>query len=205
MLNYFLDHMTGVCAMAFNREGWEDNLDRSIRGVFRSFWLIVPCFIIVITLSFMLAPVYREVGADLGLNSQILRPVPGTILIFIKFLLEWFGSLGLLLFVAKKLDHQSYAADIVVGYNWLQMVLKLLFSFPLLVLMATRSLEISSLFTIGAMALSIALTWGVLRRAIPDVAPPITAGMMVGVFFVNILSQIILAFLSQPFLQIPSA
>lgn len=203
MLSYFLNHLTGLWAMAFDHEGWEENMDRSIDGVFRSFFLMIPCFAIVISLSFLLTPVYREL--DLGVNNEpvSLAAVPGTILIFIRFLVEWFASLGFLLLVAKKLDQASYAVDIIIGYNWLQMMTKFLLAFPVLLLTATKSIDLSGVVTLPVMVLIIALYWGVLRRSLPNLLPAVTAGTLIGLFIINILIQMVFTVLSHPFILQP--
>ena len=53
---YFIDQLTALWAMALNQEGWQSRFDRTVDGVLKSFWLIIPALLITMAIMYVVSP-----------------------------------------------------------------------------------------------------------------------------------------------------
>ena len=144
--------------MAFDHEGWEGYLDRTVDGVFRSFWVLVPGFFIALVTSTILGPAIEEIRVSQGgdvLEPASLSPIVSYIFLFFRYVLDWFLVLGFLVIIAKKFRTKISGVDLVIGYNWMQFLVTLLAIMPSLVYVVSRSADAAILVMFPVLILSV--------------------------------------------------
>jgi len=72
-------------------------VDRSVGGVFKSFWAIVPAVVLVGMESAYILPKVLAVYPDMfpNMDQSRLQRVPGLLLIALKFIVTWLAGLDL--------------------------------------------------------------------------------------------------------------
>lgn len=196
---YFIDQLTALWAMALNQEGWQSRFDRTVDGVLKSFWLIIPALLITMAIMYVVSPALRDMAERQAETLVLVPRVPAFIAKSVQFLLEWFGGLGMLIFAANRLGYRQQTSDIILSYNWMRMMVAILFAVPPLVLALTRSEPLLPLIMLPVIVASIVLIWGVLRRALPQCDMAIIAALMIGLLFINIVTQTIYQLIVSPF------
>jgi hypothetical protein len=158
--------IAAVVAMAQNRDGWERALDRSLDGVFFSFAALIYAAPVSLLGAFV-SPI-----AATRLGSAPIDPLAGASVAFrfaaefAGFALDWALGLVALLALARIIGATRRAGDIVIGYNWLAPITAVLQVAPIALFAATGGKTAFALLGPAGLALSIALYWGVLRRAL---------------------------------------
>ncbi len=196
---YFIDQLTALWAMALNQEGWQSRFDRTVDGVLKSFWLIIPALLITMAIMYVVSPALRDMAERQAETLVLVPRVPAFFAKSVQFLLEWFGGLGMLILAANRLGYREQASDIILSYNWMRMMVAILFAVPPLVLALTRFEPLLPLIVLPVIVASIVLIWGVLRRALPQCDMAIIAALMIGLLFINIVTQTIYQLIVSPF------
>ena len=166
--------IAGAWMMAFNAPDWRRRLARSTDDVFGS----SAAIIISSALVGLAALTAKRAAARVPDLSEVVAAAPlpaligGNVLIF---LLDWAASLTLLLMVVR-------AADIIVGFNWIQPIVAAAQLPSIVLLAATASRPVAALAALPALAISLALLWGVVRRGL--VAAPGRAAAIVAMLIV---------------------
>lgn len=162
----------GAWKMAFNAADWKGSLDRGVDDVFASlaaFFFAAP-LVVLATVS------ARRAAARIGeFADSIYVAAPLAALLvsdLASYVLAWAASLAILLLIARATGAGRSAADIIVGYNWVQPVIAAI-QLPAITLMAsTASRTLGGLVGLPAFALTLTLLWGVVRRSLnPQPAP----------------------------------
>lgn len=162
--DYALKQLSGVWKMAWNAPGWEASLDRSLDGVFRSFWSIAIAAPIAFV-GFFSARRAAERMPNIPTSPILETPFAVSMLIeMAAYFADWMIGLAALIFVARALGVARHAGDLVIGYNWLQVFVAIGQTLPFIALGLTLRGELALTLALPAMALIIALYWGVLRR-----------------------------------------
>ena len=197
---YIKSHLRGILAMAFDHEGWEDYLDRTVDGVFRSFWVLVPGFFIALVTSTILGPAIEEIRVSQGADAQepaSLSLIASYIFLFLRYVLDWFLVLGFLVIIARKLRTKISGVDLVIGYNWVQLMITLLAIIPSLVYVVSRSADTAILVMFPVLILTAVLMWGILRRSMHGIDKPLIALVLIGVFIVSLMANNLVVMLAQ--------
>ncbi len=179
--SYALSQIIGVWRMAFNRSGWDRALDRSLDGVFASFWAIAWSAPLLIA-NFAALQIIFAGAENLPDDPLLGAPAPFWIASNLAtFAVDWIIGLVALLAAARFLGASKRAGDAVIGFNWLQPITAAAQAIPIGAGYLLKSPAAFSVLMMPAIALSIAVYWGVLRRGLglaPGPAIAITAGTM---------------------------
>lgn len=180
-LRYALGQIAGVWRMAFDRPGWEQSFDRSLNGVFGSFWAVVWTAPLLIANFAALKTIFAN-AKNLPDDPLLGAPMPfwiGSNLA--TFAVDWAIGLAALLAAAHFLGASKRAGDAVIGYNWLQPITAAAQAAPVGAGFLFNSTAAFSLLMMPAIAIAIAVYWGVLRRGLglaPGLAIAVTAGTL---------------------------
>ncbi len=167
----------GAWKMAFNRGDWRRSLDRATEDVFAS----MAAFILSAPLVALFTISAQRASAripDFSESLYVTTPLPALIAAdLITYALDWAASLILLVMIARSTAAGKQAAELIVGYNWIQPVIAAA-QLPAIAIMAsTASTALGGLFGLPALVLTLALLWGVIRRGLG--ARPAPAGAIV--------------------------
>ena len=164
--DYAARHLGGVWKMAWNAPGWEDSLDRSVDGVFKSFWaaaltapIAIAGFISGERAASRIPDLAGPGGAETPLGLSIAAEA-------VAFIAVWSVQLAALVLSARAAGRTRRIADIIIGFNWMQVYVSLAQSAPFIVLGLTLKREFAGFVALPALAFIVALYWGVLRRSL---------------------------------------
>ncbi len=144
-----------------------NGVDRSVEGVFRSFWAVA------LTAPFSLLAFVSAHRA--AMQSETLQPVllaeaPMALLLIAElagFLADWALSIGALVVTARALDAQSRTGDVIICFNWAQVMAAIAVSTPIFLFALTANASLFSIFYLPALGFAIMLLWRVLRGCLP--------------------------------------
>ena len=186
-LRYYAEQIGGMWAMAIGRPAWRDRLDRSTDGVFRSFWALVPALIITLIFAAYVHANPALIEDATGLTQSGTLTVPSLplwlIMETLHLVVSWGAGLWIVVFSGTRLEGRHAAADLIVGYNWLQLVFRVALIFPMALFIITGTRGVAGLVVIPIVGLSVFLHWGVLRRAIPSANWSAIIGLMLAILF----------------------
>lgn len=158
--------IAGAWKMAFAVETWRDDLDRSIDGVFSSFAAFA--FSLPLVMLFTLSA-KRAAERAPELADSLYRTAPLAPLIIgdlIVYALDWAASITLLVMLARALGAGKLAADLIVGYNWIQPIVAAIQLPSIAIMASTASGAVGGALGIPAFSLTIVLIWGIVRRGL---------------------------------------
>lgn len=165
-LDYAARQLAGVWKMAWNRPNWTTSLDRSVDGVFRSFWalaLAAPfAFVEFVSLR-------RILSRDRENPIPPLIEAPFAYAVVVEagaYLLGWTAGLIALVMAARSIGASRRAADAIIGFNWIQVLTAAAQAAMLALIGAAGEIEALKAFRLPMAAFVIALIWGVLRRSL---------------------------------------
>lgn len=164
-LDYAASQLGAVWNMAWNRPGWRSMLDRSVDGVFKSFWAIVYTapFPILSYVSF-----HRAIQQIPNIPDTPLLHAPMAVSLlveFISYIVNWGAGLTALVMLARALGAGGRVADVIIGFNWLHVFTASIQSAPLIVAGLVGMREFAGLLAILSAILVFAFTWGIIRRS----------------------------------------
>lgn len=158
--------LAGAWKMAFDAPDWRAALARDTESVFASFWAIAwSAPLVVISSALGLRAAMKMPGVD----PAAIPPAPPLIASafdLVAAAATWVGSLALLLLIARRTGLAARAADIVVGWNWIQPITLLAAIPTAAAAAATGNASIAGVLAAPALILSIALYYGFVRRAL---------------------------------------
>lgn len=169
--------MNGAVKMAFNRSDWRQSLDRDVDDVFSSAFAIALC---IPLLALSTHATMRAADRIPDLAESLYAKAPFAAL-FISdlatFAIDWAASLVLLVLVARATGAGRQAADLIVGFNWIQPLI-VAAQLPAIALMAaSASQTLGALVFLPAFALTLTLLFGVVRRGLG--AEPVPAAAVI--------------------------
>lgn len=194
LLDHIAAQLSAVWKMIMNAPEWRDEIDHSIDGIFRSGWSALICLplISVNTISVRRAALLRP-----SAEEHLALAIPAWSFVFIEvasFYLSWVASIFLLVMIARNLGAQAKIADIIVGYNWLQLPLVLSIMVPVTLLATTGSDAIAGGIALPVLVFQIAALWGFVQRAFGAALGPNIA-IIALLFLVSILISILMTML----------
>lgn len=158
--------MAGAWKMAFGREDWRRELDRSVDGVFGSF----AAFVFAAPLAVLFTIAAKRAAMRIpDFADTLYQAAPLSLLLagdFLTFAIDWTASLGLLIALARATGAGRNAADLIVGYNWIQPVIAAINLPAIAVMSLTANAAAGGLFGVPAFAMTIFLYWGIIRRGL---------------------------------------
>ena len=187
-LDYITSQLVGVWRMALDRDDWRESLDRSIDGVFRSFWAIAFALPLALMQSFLLRRAAQKIDAEP--YTAVAETPLGFLLAqnAVTFVFDWLVSIVALLVIARMLKAESGAGDIIVGYNWAMLAHTAAAIAPI-ALFATSGQEIIFVVaSLPAVAFQLALLFGVIRRGF-SATIPISIAIILMLTLVSMLSM----------------
>lgn len=175
LLDHAARQIGGAWKMAMGAEDWRAALGRSLDDVFGSFaaFLVAAPLVALLTVSARQAAIRISEASDpLYATAPIAALIAGDL---VAFALDWAASLSLLILLARATGAGKRAADLIVGYNWIQPIVVAL-QLPAVALMAaSASRTLGALVGLPALALALVLLWGVIRRGLGAQAGPSAA------------------------------
>lgn len=165
--DYAAKNIKGVWRLAFGAPDWRDDLDISVDGVFRSFWavaLAAPFSILAFLAARRAALATPEAASSVITDTPLAVILPADI---IGLALDWGASIAALVFTANAIGARKQAAQVIVGFNWAQVIAAIAISLPVLVLALTNNMDLFVLLYLPAVGFALALLWGLLRRSLP--------------------------------------
>lgn len=177
--------IAGALKMAFNVGDWRAALDRSIDGVFGSFaaFLFAAPLVSLFTLSARHAAVRIP-----DFPEKLYHTAPLAALLaadLATYALDWGVSLTLLIMLARASGASDRAADIIVGYNWIQPVIAAAQLPPIALMASTANAAAGGILGLPAFVFTAFLIWGLIRRGL-DVPPAQAAAAFVALALLGI-------------------
>lgn len=164
--DYAASQMAAVWNMAWNRPGWQDALDRSVDGVFRSFWALALAAPFSLLGYFSLRRAALHIP-ELRETPLLQAPLPFSLTVeIIGYLVNWGAGLAALILFARALGAGARIADVIIGFNWLHVLIAIAQVIPQAVLGFAGRREIAGLLAIPSVVLVVALIWGYIRRSL---------------------------------------
>ena len=168
---YATAHLSAVWRLAFaskqSPDTWRDMIDRSVDGVFKSFWAIVyaaPFAALSFISMHRLAPQLDET-----FRSPLFE-APFTvafITLFLTYVLTWAVSIIAVTFVAQRAGFARHVSDLVICYNWSQVIIVALQAAPItLVALSPAIAPIGTILAFVSLFVVFILFWRVFRRVL---------------------------------------
>jgi len=171
-LDYVARQLAGVWKMTTGDAGWREDLDLTADGVFRSFGAVLFALPLSLALYFLYWRAAQRV-VDIP-KSDLLAAGPLGFFAaqLATTLADWALSVCLLIAFARTLSAERRIADVIVGFNWAQLLIIFIQIIPMAALATTGQATTGALLGLPAMALQLAILWGVLRRGFEKDAGP---------------------------------
>lgn len=180
--DYAARQIGGALKMALGAKDWRASLGRTTDDVFAALAAFAICAPLVILATFAAKRAALRIP-DLG--DTLVRSAPLAALIFgdlVTFALDVAASLALLVMLARATGVDKQAAELIIGFAWIQPVL-VAAQLPAIALMAsTASRTAGALLALPALILTIALIFGIVRRGLG--AKPAAAAAIVAMLIV---------------------
>lgn len=178
--------------MAMGAEDWKSSLGRSVDDVFFS----LSAFLFAAPLVVLASISAKRASARIpDIADPLYASTPLAALIvadLTTFALDWGASLALLLMLARATGAGKQAADLVVGYNWIQPIVVAAQLPAIALIAASASRTLGGLVGLPALALTLALLWGVVRRGL-GAQPAPAAAIVVILVLVGVVIDLIAA------------
>ncbi len=167
--DYIARHVRGVWRMAFggHESDGGDGMDRSMDGVFASFWAIIitaPFAMVAFTADKQIAASSTEFSNTVYAKTPL--PVLFTAEI-IALAAYWAASIAALALTARSLNATRQVAGLIVAYNWGQLVIFMLSAAPAATLIFTGNLNLFALVALPAGIAGVFILWRILRQNLP--------------------------------------
>lgn len=190
--------LRAVWRMAFTRDwedtsrDWRETLDRSLDGVFQSFWAIL----FAAPIAFVGFIGVRRAAAQL--QPQEISPLlelPMVVMMIIEYtayLADWAASIAVIVLIARMTKTTATISDTVICYNWAQVYAIGFQVFPILLMMLTGSRELTSISALPILIMVLVLYWGLFRRAM-GATPGITIAIIIILTLVSVIVRAIVS------------
>lgn len=198
--DYVARQAGGVWKMIWKRDGWEDELDRSVDGVFRSFqaMLIVAPIVLAGRFSFRRAAESIEEW-----RNSPLADAPYAYSIGVQmfgFYLDWIVSIVILVFAARALNASRRVGDLIIGYNWAHIAIAIAQTVPLALFGLKGGKVWGAAAYLPAVAFIVAILWGVIRRGM-GAKPAPAAGVIALLIVAGLILEAIVGSLAEALYQ----
>jgi hypothetical protein len=173
--DYAARQIGGALKMAMGAKDWRASLGRTADDVFAALaaLAIAAPLVILATLAAKRAALRIP---DLG--DTLVRSAPIAVLVvgdLVTYALDVAASLALLVMLARATGVGKQAAELIIGYAWIQPVI-VAAQLPAIALTAsTASRTAGGLLALPALVLTIALIWGIVRRGLNAKPAPAAA------------------------------
>ena len=207
--DYAARQLAGVWRMAFTRgwEGaadWRNDIDRSVDGVFKSFWAIA--FAAPFALLSYVA-LHRAVKKIPTIEASPLLEAPLGVMLGVEFLsyaIDWGVSIGAIVFMARALDATRKVTDTIITYNWAQVFAVALQSIPIALMGLLGTQAIAGILALPILVIVLVLFWGVFRQAM-ELKPGMAVAMIFLLTLINIIVNSLVVGTATMLLQSPSS
>lgn len=189
-LDQIARQITGVWNMAAGAPDWRAKLDRDTDSVFDSFYaLALSAPMALATSALARRAALRSPDGD---PTQIasIPPFLSALFDLVGLAVAWAASLALLVSIARRTGQTDKAADIVVGWNWLQPV-TIVLGLPSIALAAAGLHTVAVGMALLTLVLSVALYFGFVRRAFDA-----ESGAAIGILVMLVVIEIFVDFLA---------
>lgn len=158
--------MAGAWKMAFDAEGWRSSLDRSIDGVFGSF----SAFLFAAPLVALFTATAKRAATRIpDFPDTLYQTAPLASLIvadLATYAIDWGAGLSMLVLLARASGAGDRAADLIVGYNWIQPAVAAVQLPPIALMASTASAAAGGILGLPAVVLTAFLIWGIIRHGL---------------------------------------
>lgn len=187
-LQYAASQIEAVWNMARGRPGWTEQLDRSVDGVFQSFAAMIYA---APFLAANAAAARVAARATPALDSEPIFTAPVSAFLLIQIFgsyVDWCATLFFLGLLARAVGASRRAAELIAGFNWLQVPLAGLQSLPAAAILWQGASGFGALLTLPVVVIAIALLWGYLRRAL-QLEPAWTLPVIILLTLIGLIAQ----------------
>lgn len=183
---YTAQQIKGVWRLLF--KGDSADLDRSLDGVFHSFWAIAlstPFILATYMGAQKLAAMAPDSAETIFTKAPFLWLFGARLLAFLAY---WAASIAFLSSIARMGRASGQAGTMMIAYNWSHFLSFAAASAPAAALALTGNAELFAVFALPAVIFSYVVFWNTLRRTLPltiGVTIAIIAGLTVFQILVN--------------------
>jgi len=185
---YTAKQISGVWAMAFNLENWQDKFQREQDDVFRSFWAIIFSLIIssfsIIYMPNAISAMGDAIPKSLTLPDIAL--IPNLAISAFALVLHWLASLAILVRITPKLSRYASVYDTIIGFNWAYFLYRAGFS-SIIFLMLTGYSPLIALTGLPIIIIIFTLLWGMFRRALPGAQRATITGLVIVIMLFEVM------------------
>lgn len=158
-------NLTALLILTFKKDGgdWKRYLDGSIEDVIRSFAAIILCTPFV---ALMIVISRRAAIAAPNYDSSIYTKAPASLIYagdLLAWGLIWGASLLVLISIARGLKADAKAPQLIIAYNWAQLLGAALLFFPAIAFIATLNYEIMLMVQMVVLIINLIVLWRILR------------------------------------------
>ncbi len=165
--DYVARHLRGVWRMAFGGDSDGGDIDRSIDGVFASFWAVVIAAPFALV-AFSAGKQWAATTPDYANSVYAKAPLPVLFTAEIIALAAYWGAIiAALLLVARTLNATRQVAGLIVAYNWGQLIIFMISAAPSAVLIFTGDLNLFALTALPVGIAGLFINWRILRQNLP--------------------------------------
>jgi hypothetical protein len=152
--------------MATGAEGWRGSLDRSIDAVFTSAASLLICAPLIALFTFTAKRAAQRIP-ELSETLYFKAPLAALLVHEIAvFWITWAASLALLIAIARATGAGAKAAELIIGFNWVQPLIAAAQIPAIAVAASSASVTAGGLIGLCALALRFFLIFGIIRRGL---------------------------------------
>ncbi len=169
--DYATAHLSAIWRLGFSpensKDAWRDMIDRSVDGVFKSFWAMVyaaPFAALSFTSTYKVAPQVSE-----AFRSPLFEaPFPILFLVlFLTYGLTWIINIAIMAFVASRAGYKREVSDLVICYNWAQVPILAIQAIPItLAALSQATASFGFLLAVAGLCMVMILYWRIFRRSL---------------------------------------
>ncbi len=189
-LAYINQQLGAVIRIVRNRE-WQNVLDMTADGVFRSFWALPLSIPFAIASHLMTMPVLKN-SPNYELLEIPTMPVWYTAgLRVVEFLVAWALALFLIAGLSQQLQAGRKVTPLIVSYNWSVLLLQILIFIGVLFIVPTGAYDILLLHYLVMTMVWFYVRWCLIRQTLESPLAA-TIGIMVMVFLATYLTSTVI-------------
>ncbi|MEM8934882.1 MAG: hypothetical protein AAGC77_00570 [Pseudomonadota bacterium] len=163
--DYAVRHLAGVWAMVRGLDNWRDDIDRSMDGVFKSFWALPMALGPAL---FILAATARGAAGNPEFSQSVVAHAPPALLLIagaVALVAYWLASIALIVAFLQRLQATRQVSDTIIAFNWVQLLTLCVEAIPAGLFAITRGPEVFVTLSLVAAIFTLYATWRVLRLA----------------------------------------
>ncbi len=181
--HYIVQQFGAIIAMLRGRD-WEDRLDMTSEGVFRSFWALPLSIPLAVTANMLTVPLLKLSPTYPDLDIPDLPPAYDAGMQIIQLTAAWIIVLFLLVGLAQQIRAGARITPLIVSYNWSVLLLQGIICLGVLLIAPTGQFELLILFYLMVTIFWLFVRWRLIRQTLESELAP-TIGILVMLFLAS--------------------